>query len=182
MLWAIREAKIPLVPPDDDVEDYSPKTDAIPKPQRNDSVFVSHTAVNEPLIRAMILPAIQPFFGDIFLMNIGMAIGENQNSLNIVEAYKRRILTALWVSGWVVVVVSAAAASSRWVKFEFAWALQHHSHRRIVALILDESGRRAFLPLLPFVRTLEIDENCRSTTSQIARVLHRSGARERRQT
>jgi hypothetical protein len=40
--------------------------------------------------------------------------------------------------GWFVVVITASAAVSEWVRFELGWALRNHSNERILALIYDK--------------------------------------------
>jgi hypothetical protein len=64
--------------------------------------FLSHTTRDEAVIRARILRAVKPFFAETFLMNIGMGA----RSPEIVDAYRRRILTALSRSGWFIVALS----------------------------------------------------------------------------
>jgi len=172
---------LPLTPPDDDVEGYSPVADDAAFRENTDSqfstVFLSHTHKDESVIRARVLPTLKPFFASVFLMNISMVRAERPGP-EIVVAYKRRILKALSRSAWIVVAVSAAAASSEWVGFEFAWALRNHNHRRILALILDEAGKRALSPVLRFVRTVPAFETSKDTELAISRALQRSGARE----
>jgi hypothetical protein len=126
------------------------------------------------MIKARILPVLKRFFGQVFMMNIGRAKGHPE----VIAIYKRRILTGLSRSQWVVVVLSRNAATSAWVKFEFGWALRHHDHRRITALIIDDEGYNAFLPVLKFVRTVHAPETSPKTERAIERALKRSGAKE----
>lgn len=178
VLHAINLARLPLSAPDPDVEEYVPSDEGEVIAKFNDSkhamAFLSHTVKDEPLIRARVLPFVKPYFAEVFLMNIGMAFGKEQRA-TIVMSYKRRILTALARSSWVIVVVSSTAATSQWVRFEFGWALRYHDHRRIIALILDEIGERSFLPVLRFVRCVPLRSD-RSTEFAIESALRRAGA------
>lgn len=175
VLHAIKKAKLPLQPPDEDVETLS-STEMPPLPHsqsRYSIAFLSHTTKDESVIQQRILPVIRPFFAEVFFMNVGM----RGRSPEIVEAYKRRIVSALSKSEWFIVAVSGSAASSKWVGFEFAWALRHRDHRRILALVLDDTGRRAYLPVLRFVRTIDSTAASSAPRMAIERALRRSGAR-----
>jgi hypothetical protein len=134
--------------------------------------FLSHTTTDEPLLRQRLLSVIEPFFREIFIMNIGMS----ERSPMVIEAYRRRILTALSRCGWFIVAISGASASSKWVGFEFAWALRYRDHRRILALILDRTGQLAYAPVLRFVRSIDATAPSPAIEITIRRGLERSGA------
>jgi hypothetical protein len=178
VLHAINLARLPLSPPDADVEECFPGDERERYANIHESnysmAFLSHTRKDEPLIRTRVLPFVEPYFAEVFLLNIGMAF-ETEQGASIVTAYKRRILSALSIASWVIVVVSSNAASSQWVRFEFGWALRFHDHRRIIALIVDEAGRRSFLPVLRFIRCVPLRSG-RSTEFAIESALRRTGA------
>ncbi len=181
VLHAIEKAGLPLVPPDDDVEEYSPTRDDVGFREVLDSehalAFLSHTSADETTIRENLLPTLELFFASIFLMNIKMAIERRGPNIDIIAAYKRRILHALGRSEWVVVVLSRSAVTSDWVRFELGWALRYHEHGRIIALILDGAARAAFAPVLHFVRSVSVPMGGPATERRITRVLRRSGVK-----
>src|ERR1700733_984206 len=94
VLYAIEQSRLPLTPPDDDVERLS-LADAHPSETFLQSgysmAFLSHTAKDERVFRARVRSAVEPFFAQTFLLNIGMST----RSPDIVDAYRRRILSAL---------------------------------------------------------------------------------------
>jgi hypothetical protein len=177
VLNAIEQTSLPLTPPDDDVERLS-QTDALPTDSLKQSgysmAFLSHTAKDEPVIRARVLNAVKPFFAETFLMNIGMGT----RSPEIVDAYRRRILTALSKSGWFIVALSGASSDSKWVGFEFGWALRYRNHKRILALILEDDARQAYKHVLRFVRTIDATSTSPLVETGIERALRRSGAKK----
>lgn len=176
VLYAIEQTGLPLTLPDEDVEGLS-QTEIVRTDFFSDSgksmAFLSHTTLDEPVIRERILGTVKPFFAEVFLMNIGMSARSRQ----IVDAYRRRILTALSRSGWFIVTISNLSANSKWVGFEFGWALRYRDHRRIVALILDKDARQPYKHVLRFVRTVDTTSTSSAVESRIKRALRRSGAR-----
>ena len=180
VLHAIAKTDLPLTPPDSDVEEQPPSLDKrlLSEDSIYSMVFLSHTTADEPFILRAILPAVEPFFGQVFMMNIGMA-GQSDSAPQIVQAYKKRIVSALSRSGWVVVVLSASAIASKWVGFEFSWSLRHKEHRRILVLIPDMEDARALLPVLRFTQLVPITGVLPSNERAIARALRRAGARTR---
>src|SRR5262249_54535981 len=137
---AILESGLPLAPPDSDVEPYYPQQSEGGLEPLYPGAFLSHTTTDVDDIRRDIRPELDRYFGSVFLLNIGMAERANETRDSIVQAYKRKILTALWRSEWVVVYLTRAAAQSRWVQFELAWSLQHKRRNRIVALLPDDAA------------------------------------------
>jgi hypothetical protein len=91
VIYAIEQTGLPLTPPDEDVEPLSQTEMPFinsPSESRYTMAFLSHTTIDELVIRERILKVIEPFFAEVFLMNIGMGA----RSPEIVTAYKRRIL------------------------------------------------------------------------------------------
>jgi hypothetical protein len=82
VLYAIEQTRLPLTPPDDDIERLS-QTDVLPTDSSLESgysmAFLSHTRKDEPVIRARVLGTVKPFFAETFLMNIGMGARSPQN-------------------------------------------------------------------------------------------------------
>jgi hypothetical protein len=139
---AILASGLALAPPDSDVEPYYPEPTSAEPFSMYPSAFLSHTTSDCDTIRSGIYCELEPYFGTIFLLNIGMAKSASESKHGIIQAYKRKILTALWRSSWVVVYLTNAAASSPWVQFELAWSLQHKPRNRIIALLPKGSCRR----------------------------------------
>jgi hypothetical protein len=172
---AILAAGLRLSPPDTDVEPYYPEHLPEVGLDRYPSAFLSHTAADETAIRTSILAELTPYFGSVFFMNIGMA--RPTSTADIIQAYKRRILRALWASSWVVVHLSAAAASSPWVQFELAWALQHKPRNRIIALIPDSIVGRQLAPALRIIWQVPLLGLESWNRRAIRYALHMSGAK-----
>jgi hypothetical protein len=121
---------------------------------------------------------VKPFFASTFLLNIGMGARSPQ----IVDAYRRRILAALSRSEWFIVALSNSTTASKWVGFEFGWALRYRNHRRILAVILENDARHAYKHVLRFVRTIDATDTSSAVDINIERALRRSGAKKIGQT
>jgi hypothetical protein len=70
------------------------------------------------------------------------------NYMQFTKEYAQYILRLLSNSGWFLVILSAAASRSKWVKFEVDWAIRNKDSERIIPIIIDEVHLRDVDPRL----------------------------------
>lgn len=174
---AILATGLRIAPPDTDVEPYYPEPISFERPG---TVFLSHTSLDESIIRRELIAQLTPFFYQIFFMNIGMVRPSQFDQVQVIQAYKRRILRALWESHCFVVYLSSAAATSPWVQFELAWALQNKPRRRIIALLPDPAVEERLRPALRLIWQVPLFRQAWWNRLAIGYTLRRAGARVKR--
>lgn len=100
--------------------------------------FISHTASDMPFIEKHIAPILRSRYMDYAVLNY----------MQFTKEYAQYILRLLSNSGWFLVILSAAASRSKWVKFEVDWAIRNKDSERIIPIIIDEVHLRDVDPRL----------------------------------
>ena len=147
-------------PPDDDIEFRPPA----PSRERQHWAFLSHTADDTPFLQREVVTDKPAHF---FLMDY------RTHSEGITEVYRRNILQALSSCAWFLVVVSDAALTSVWVRFEVRWALQYRRSERMRVLVLSAADPSQIDPGLASIQRIDF----RDSTAEGRRLL-RSALRE----
>ena len=89
---AILEAGFRLQPPDTDVEPYYPQQSSDSGSGLLPMAFLSHTYADEAAIRTNILRELNPYFGQVFFMNIGMTRPTPTGRDEIIQATSEKYL------------------------------------------------------------------------------------------
>jgi hypothetical protein len=108
------------------------------------SVFVSHTSADSPACEKWVLPAIEsavsaPVFLDFYSFSVA----------TFRDAYARAILVNLRSAEHLVVVLSAHALASDWVREEVSWWVRRRGVDEITVVELDASSKDSLHPRLP---------------------------------
>jgi hypothetical protein len=135
------------VPPSDDIDPYEPSADDIRIEATNHSVFVSHTAVDAPAIKAVVVPVLYENHLTFHMIN-----GSAPSFASI--AYKKAILRSLSLCRYFIVFVSHSSVVSPWVKFEVQWASIHRDPRYCLVVGGDDAEPTDLNPWLAKVHVL----------------------------
>jgi hypothetical protein len=92
------------------------------------TVFVSHSTKDRPFVESHLIP---------FLQSSGIQAWYSKRSIASGSEWEHSIRSGLEGSEWVVVVVSANAIGSEWVRCEVDWALENRPSR-LVPLLIDQ--------------------------------------------
>lgn len=120
-------------------------------------VFVSHSAVDYKIVRAILTP-----FEARFLT---FHISNRAQGEGFVQAYKPKILLNLSRCSWFIVAVSSASIRSSWVKFEVDWFIRNKTTDSMLILILDDSDISALHPQLINTRRVNVRPLVQQTSS-----------------
>src|SRR4051794_2490126 len=94
-------------------------------------MFVSHTADDEPLLRAELQPIARRPGLQLHILNRGTPAPFS-------EAYRKQILRTLAASAWFFAALTSRSVHSAWVKFEVGWALDHKPKSRLILAVLED--------------------------------------------
>lgn len=93
-----------------------------------------------------------------------------KDDIETTEDWERSILSGLQSSDWFIVVISSASVSSRWVKDEVAWAMQHRTGQIIPIVIADcESEQLHFR--LPNIQQIDFHRQPNEARQKLVRMI-----------
>ncbi|HEY5704166.1 MAG TPA: toll/interleukin-1 receptor domain-containing protein [Terrimicrobiaceae bacterium] len=131
--------------------------------------FVSHTASDMPFIEKHVAPILKTRRIDFILLNY----------TRFPREYAQFIVRALSNSGWVLIILSCAAAQSNWVKFEVDWAIRNKDSRHIIPIVIDVVDPRDIDLRLVTFPCLDFRAACPEAERRLLELLPEIGLRER---
>jgi hypothetical protein len=135
------------VPPSDDIDPYEPNAEDIRFQATRRYVFISHTTVDAPTIRKVIVPILDENGVQFHLAN-------RSDVPQASSPYRKAILRSLSRCKYFIAFVSHSSVVSQWVKFEVQWASIHRDPNYCLVMVGDDAEPTDLNPWLAKVHVV----------------------------
>jgi hypothetical protein len=102
------------------------------------NVFISHSNHDQPFIDEILLPAFRSH---------GISFWYSKEDIKTADEWERSIVQGLEECQWFLVVLTEKAETSKWLKAEVQWAMEHREKKIIPVLLRDCDITRVHLVL-----------------------------------
>ena len=136
--------------------------DASSAEEANPTVFISHSSHDKDVVEGLLIPTLE---------NAGINCWYSSVTIQSASEWERSILAGLEACDWFLIVMSADALESEWVKDELFWAIDNRKDK-LVPVLADETDPGAFHIRMRRLQVIDLKVGVDFATTKLLDAFH----------